>query len=105
MGTASLAETTPAKCVDWLIAEVERLMQVNELEREIAYQAARSDIGCYCKGHRESLIWYDIESPEADEGKEMVDTAVQYLEIRGLLMRHPTNSDLARPLDVEAVRS
>jgi len=81
--------------------------ELHQLEQALAYSSARSDIECYCNGSRHSGphigVWYDITSPEPDEAKEMVNEAVRYLELRKLLKRHPENSDMVRPLDIEAI--
>jgi len=80
--------------------------ECRELEREIAYHAARSDIECICAGHYESgpgsPVWYDIQSPDNDDDMGFVTQAVTYLLQRGLLKRHQENPDLVKPLDAEA---
>lgn len=80
-------------------------LEPNELEREIAYHAARSDIECYCVRQRHSGphigIWYDITTPESDEEKDYTLKAVRYLFGRKLLKSHTENPNLVRPLDME----
>ncbi len=78
------------------------MSELRQLEQEIAYSSARSDIECYCTsenvGGVTPLWWYDITSAESDEEQEWVTMAVRYLELRGLLLRHPENATLVRPL-------
>jgi hypothetical protein len=82
--------------------------ECRELEREIAYHAARSDIECICEGNwgnsAPNVVWYDILSPDNDDDRLFISQAVTYLESRKLLKRHPGNSNLVRPLDAEAVQ-
>ena len=79
--------------------------ELRQLEQEIAYHAARSDIECGCKGKRQPrervLWWYDTESAESGEEQEGVSMAGRYLELRGLLKRNPENPALVQPLDAE----
>jgi len=83
--------------------QVEGMFKQNELEREIAYHAARSDIECICAGHHEngpgSPVWYDLQSPDNDDDRGFISQAETYLGQRKLLTRHPDNHDWVRPLD------
>lgn len=57
------------------------------LERALAYSAARSDIECYCASDGDG--WHDT-THVLDDDHETVETALRYLDLRGLLDRHPS---------------
>lgn len=61
------------------------------LERALAYSAARSDIECYCAAADADFggRWYDT-TQVLDDDDETVETALRYLELRGLIERHPS---------------
>jgi len=61
--------------------------ELARLERALAYSAARSDIECHCN-RADADRWYD-PIPAYVEDREFVATAIRYLELRGLLERHP----------------
>jgi hypothetical protein len=69
-----------------------------ELEKRMAYETARADIGSFCYGHVvKKQQWFDLSKlDECDIDsvreftKKAVDEAVEYLELRELLVRHPS---------------
>ena len=72
------------------VAKQQRMM---ELEKKLAYEAARGDISCFCVGHLEGeKQWFASKvqafHAEADITQPDVDVAIEYLELRGLLMHH-----------------
>lgn len=71
---------------------------IRKLEREIAYDAARSDIECHCEGNGMFPEWYDITKIE-ELSEELVVKSIQYLKLRNLLNHHPANPDLVRIFD------
>lgn len=84
-------------------------VELRELERQIAYSGARSDLECFCASKianaKPLLWWYDVSTAGPDEAEiKAVEMSVRYLELRGLLLRNPENTNQVRPLDVEAVR-
>jgi hypothetical protein len=71
--------------------------RMQELEKKLAYDAARADIGSFCLGHVvKKKQWFDLklEDIEIQTIREFTTAAVkdsvEYLELRGLLERHPT---------------
>ena len=78
------------------------MSELQQLERELAYGAARADIECHCKREEHSGQyhgpWYN-EEPKDPEDKQWVSRAVRYLHLRGLLRRHPKETHLVRPVD------
>lgn len=76
-----------------------------ELEREIAYEAARSDIESWCSAQQHSGlnggVWYDVANFAYPEQRDWIEKAVRYLDLRGLLKRHPLHRELVRPLNAE----
>lgn len=81
------------------------ITEIAELQREIAYHGARSDIESFCTSTRHSGpyagIWYDIEHLSMPDTLELVQKSARYLELLGLLLRHPHNRLLVRPLDAK----
>lgn len=64
--------------------------ELRRLERALAYSAARSDVECYCHPEGEwTDCWYDPSAAINEEDREAVATALRYLDLRGLLERHP----------------
>lgn len=64
--------------------------ELRRLERSLAYSTARSDVEVHClPGGAFRDRWYDPDSA-AEEDRETVATAMRYLELRGLLERHPS---------------
>lgn len=88
---------------DRMRAGLSTAAELLKLERHIAYSAARSDIECMCGGQRDNGSdpgwWYDTQALDCESSRSWVDDAVRYLELRGLLRRHPENNALVRPLD------
>lgn len=65
--------------------------ELARLERALAYSAARSDVECCCHQEGEWTDgWYDPSSATLEEDREAVATAIRYLDLRGLIERHPT---------------
>lgn len=66
------------------------MTELETLERRLAYTAARSDIECYCiTVTGEPGCWYDTRLV-LDDGRETVAIATRYLDLRGLIERHPS---------------
>lgn len=68
----------------------------NQLAQQIADSTAKSDIEIYCEcvlldNHQ----WYDTVRTPSDD-VEWVDQARRYLDLRGLLIRHPQHPHLVR---------
>jgi hypothetical protein len=67
------------------------------LAHEIADSCARSDVECHCHAQHHSGRyygqWYDLTTLEAED-VEIVGKSVRYLELRGLLKRHPEDRNL-----------
>lgn len=82
--------------------------ELNSVEREIAYGYARADIETRLPGDRHSGKhhgwWYDLTGADKGEFADDVALAVRYLTLRGLLLRHPQNKNLVRPLDEAGAR-
>lgn len=77
---------------------------VTDLAYRFADESARSDIECICLMFREdglgpetpeemSSAWYDVVNLTDQDDIEHVRRALQYLELRGMLKRHPTNTN------------
>lgn len=78
---------------------------VTDLAFRFADETARSDVECMCLSIREDGkapetpeqmrdCWYDTAT-DADD-LPYVERALEYLELRGMLKRHPTNADWVR---------
>ena len=72
---------------------------LKQLERQLAYGAARSDIECMCPRERHSGKhhgpWYNIAACNDDETIiGWVEQATHYLQLRGLLKQHPEYPEL-----------
>lgn len=72
---------------------------IKQLERRLAYGAARSDIECMCPCERHSGKhhgpWYNIAACNDDETViGWVEQATHYLQLRGLLKQHPEYPEL-----------
>jgi len=59
-----------------------------DLERTLAYNAAKDDIELFCPMTRsgDGLIWRNPYPDDPDE-RGMVDRAIEYLDARGFLIR------------------
>jgi hypothetical protein len=88
----------------------QRDREAAQLERRIAYNAARTDIESHCigEGIREGKTgpvfwWWDTAriapAPECAEDIEFLSDAVRYLDLRRLLVRHPDRPNLVRIKD------
>lgn len=80
-----------------VVAAVTKEQRMMELEKKLAYESARADIGSFCLGHVvKKQQWFDLklEDIEIRTIREFttkaVAEAVEYLELRGLLVRHPS---------------
>ena len=76
-----------------------RLGEQLRLAREIADDAARSEIECTCEMERVGQrYWYDTQrlSSDCPEFVERVDRALRYLELRSRVKRHPVQTHLVR---------
>lgn len=81
------------------------MSDIGEIERDLAYSAARSDIECCCVQElvngRHAGRWYLSTEVTFSDDIEVVERAIRYLDYRGLLHRHPDNKLLIRPLDAD----
>lgn len=77
------------------IEEVMVPQTLADLERELATEAAISDIECCCLRSDSEPFVYDLASV-TDEDKDWLARAVRYLDMRQLLQRDPTNCSLVR---------
>lgn len=84
--------------------------RVTDLAFEFADETARSDIECMCLLTREDgkapetpeqlkACWYDVANFHDEEHEPYVTRALEYLELRGMLKRHPTNIDWVQVKD------
>lgn len=84
--------------------------RATEIAHTLAYSAARSDIECMCKmvgSHGATPktteefrgCWYDVTQVSDIEHLENVKTAIEYLELRGLITRHSVNTNWLRVMD------
>ena len=93
--TRSSAESAVA-----LQARADRLGETLRLATQIADDAARADVECWCTFERMgSHTWYDTRSTQdlhGPEEAELVDTALRYLRLRDGVVIHPTNAHLVR---------
>lgn len=78
--------------------------RITELAFELADNAARSDIECMCEqvGSPRTIeafitCFYDLGRIPDPEDAPYVAKAVEYLDARGLLKRHPSNENWVRP--------
>jgi len=69
--------------------------ELARLEREIAEETAISDIECHCLTDDDG--WWDTAEEEGD----LLKKSVRYLELRGLLERHPERPELVRFIQTE----
>jgi hypothetical protein len=74
------------------VAKQQRMM---EIEKKLAYECARGDIGSFCIGEVvDGKQWFVTKVPLDEKlaafTQECVDEAIEYLELRCLLERHPT---------------
>jgi hypothetical protein len=88
-----------------VLEEHERRCRLVLLAGRIADEAALSDILSNCPAERMgNAVWYDTAragagpgEPEGDEAEiEAVALAVQYLDMRGFMLYHPTQRHLVR---------
>jgi hypothetical protein len=77
------------------VAEPMSKEELDKLAHGIAYDASTTAIECNClmvpeeqAGQRD---WFDVGDPDA-LAKPFVEECVRYLEMRGLIVRHPSNS-------------
>jgi hypothetical protein len=88
-----------------LVSRVLEACDVHALAHELAYELARSEIECHCSSYY--CRWYDTSSvqdldPETAEAVTgWVERSVRYLDLRGLLRRHPDNPAVIRILGEE----
>lgn len=74
----------------------ESSVTLEALQRELADEAATSDVDCCClREEREGAMWYDLASV-TDEDKDWLVRAVRYLDMRQMLERDPTNCSWVR---------
>jgi hypothetical protein len=67
--------------------------ELETLERELAYDGAVANITGYCgwsqTEHNHVGQWWDLTIPKQPDVEDDIDRSVRYLELRGLLVRHP----------------
>lgn len=88
------------------------MSELDALAEELAYAGAVSTISSYCgwgeKDARNFGVWFDLAGAKADPSftsehqEDLVDKAARYLELRGLLVRHPENPGKVRWLPRQA---
>lgn len=71
--------------------------EFDALAHIIALSTAKSDIESFCKWVAASHLrrWYDISTAGKDEAL-MVRNAVRYLDLKGMLERHPEHAEWVR---------
>jgi hypothetical protein len=70
--------------------------ELNRLAHQIAAISAESAIESHCSQPNPRARWFNIERVSGRAEKADVARAVKYLELRGLLKRHPSNAGLVR---------
>lgn len=83
------------------------MTDIQQLERELAYSAARSDIECHCAPEKppgkyhsgKQGMWWDLGSIDDPYDRAWVARGVAYLEARKLLKRHTDNPALVQVLE------
>lgn len=84
--------------------------RVEDLQRALAYSAARSDIEWYCRPIADggkgpgAVLWRDSSAVATDDAAH-VELALRYLSAVGLLCRHAGNPEWVRVLDLPEVVS
>jgi|GEM_PF-6736539 len=63
-------------------------------EQKAATDAARNNLTCFCDRH----IYHDITTGHPMDAQQIKES-VDYLESRGLAMRHPQDNNLVRVLN------
>ncbi len=91
-----------------MLTRTPTLDEIDRLQRALAYSAARSDIECLCKrvGKWRDRWYAHDEKPKArkpldEEDHETVATALRYLDLCGLIERHPSQP-WVRVRDIDA---
>lgn len=72
----------------------QRAADANELAHQIAHETSRTDIECMCQPAGDFSAdprYWNTADPIADDDRIYVDRAVLYLDLTGLLDRHPDN--------------
>ena len=69
--------------------------ELDRLGHQFAAEAAEGWIESSCARPNARARWYNIRQVSRPERAD-VARAVTYLELRGLLKRHPSNADLVR---------
>lgn len=70
--------------------------RIQSIATRIADCSTRSEIELFClSAHSNDLRWYDITSVDT-ENAPFVAEAVEYLELRAALIRHPVHNHLVR---------
>jgi hypothetical protein len=68
--------------------------ELDALEREMAYDGAVANITSHCGWSQRDPNhvgeWWDIAMPEHTDVEDLISRSTRYLELRGLLVRHPT---------------
>lgn len=68
-----------------------RDVEMLTLQAQLAYSAARSDIETLCCPEGEWADgWHDPTTATDEDDQADVDRALRYLDLRGLIERHPT---------------
>lgn len=111
MNDAAQPSTQQLLDAEELQAKVDRINaeRIAKLERTIAYESARSDIErhCHCRVEyqpgrpvSEGVSWYSTSKGSYHtELRSQIERGIEYLELRGLLERHPKHSSRVRVLD------
>lgn len=85
--------------------EPEETYELRELERALAYECAVADLNGLCGVQDDpdfpGATWIDLSVVTMDCGAE-VERSARYLELRGLLARHPLHEHLVRVIDFPA---
>ncbi len=80
-------------------AHLDRQRETDTLARDIADDAARSTIECDCPGEQlGTRLWYDTVNLDIGDPAlaEYIDRTLKYLDLRGLVIRHPQQRHLVR---------
>ncbi len=86
--------------------EPEETYELRELERELAYECAVADLNALCGVQDDpdfpGAEWIDLSVVTMGCCGAEVERSARYLELRGLLARHPLHGHLVQVLDFPA---
>lgn len=81
------------------------IQEMHDLEAHLAYENASSFLDCNCPPRTDDVTdWLETSADAFGEGEHPeIAESVRYLELRGLIERHPEHSTWVQVLDEDAV--